>query len=251
MAKILIGNVKGPKGDKGDTGATGATGRAGTDGTAATISVGTVSTVPYGTQPAVTNSGTEHAAVFNFAIPEGAPGESTTDASNLTVDTFTSSSASFPIPAAGEAIRVIMGKLTKWMSDIWSAVNGKVNTSDVTTSLAVTESGKVLDARAGKALRDNQNLIWKQYTYNYTVAADATLTITANDFGMANPSGYAVLCARSFSSAHPNVITRTLSPQNLANGTVVIAKNVGSATASTVYTLQIIYIKESLIGRLE
>ena len=58
------GQLQGAKGDKGDP------------GTAATVSVGTVSTGAPGSNAAVTNSGTESAAVFNFTIPRGNDGAS-------------------------------------------------------------------------------------------------------------------------------------------------------------------------------
>ena len=65
MAKVLIGNFKGPKGDKGDKGDV---------GTAATIQVGTTQTVQPEENAEVTNSGTTSAAVLNFKIPRGADG---------------------------------------------------------------------------------------------------------------------------------------------------------------------------------
>ena len=64
----------GPTGPTGPTGATGATGPSGQDGTAATVKVGTVTTGNPGTQAAVTNSGSEQAAVFDFVIPQGQTG---------------------------------------------------------------------------------------------------------------------------------------------------------------------------------
>lgn len=65
MAKVLIGNFKGPKGDKGDKG---------DPGTAATIQVGTTQTVQPEENAEVTNSGTTTAAVLNFKIPRGEDG---------------------------------------------------------------------------------------------------------------------------------------------------------------------------------
>lgn len=65
MAKVLIGNFKGPKGDKGDKG---------DPGTAASIQVGTVQTVQPEENAEVTNSGTTTAAVLNFKIPRGKDG---------------------------------------------------------------------------------------------------------------------------------------------------------------------------------
>lgn len=65
MAKVLIGNFKGPKGDKGDKGDV---------GTAATIQVGTTQTVQPEENAEVTNTGTTTAAVLNFKIPRGEDG---------------------------------------------------------------------------------------------------------------------------------------------------------------------------------
>ena len=65
MAKVLIGNFKGPKGDKGDKG---------NPGTAATIQVGTTQTVQPESNAEVTNTGTTSAAVLNFKIPRGEDG---------------------------------------------------------------------------------------------------------------------------------------------------------------------------------
>ena len=74
---------QGPTGPTGPTGATGATGPAGSDGTtgatgttgsAATVAAGTVTTGEPETEAAVTNSGTENDAVFDFVIPRGATG---------------------------------------------------------------------------------------------------------------------------------------------------------------------------------
>ena len=64
LAAKAGGGKPGPQGPKGD------------DGLAATIQIGTVTTGAAGTEAAVTNSGTENAAVFNFTIPKGDPGES-------------------------------------------------------------------------------------------------------------------------------------------------------------------------------
>lgn len=67
---------QGEKGDKGDKGDTGTQGEPGKDGAAATVTVGTVTTGEPGTDAAVTNTGTENAAVLDFVIPKGDPGDS-------------------------------------------------------------------------------------------------------------------------------------------------------------------------------
>lgn len=148
MADIYIGNVKGP------TGATGATGAQGPQGDAATIEVGTVSTTAYGNTAQVINSGTSSEAVFDFVIPQGRPGEETTTMSSLTLDTVTAQSAEFPIPATGESGAVVFGKIIKFFNDIKTAVNSKINISDIVNNLTSTATNKPLSAAQGKALND-------------------------------------------------------------------------------------------------
>ena len=67
-----VGQIQGPKGERGAKGDKGDTGTAGAHGNAATIHVGTVAD---GTTAAVSNSGTEAAAVFDFVLPKGDKGD--------------------------------------------------------------------------------------------------------------------------------------------------------------------------------
>lgn len=146
MADIFIGNIKGPQGD------TGPQGNQGEKGDAATISVGSVTTTQYGQTAKVTNSGTEHDAVFDFVIPQGRPGEQTTRIDNLLLDALTEPSASFPVPAVGDNGSTLFGKISKWFSDMTALVATKFPTSNVVNNLTTTASGYALDARQGRAL---------------------------------------------------------------------------------------------------
>ncbi len=74
--------IQGETGAAGKDGANGRDGADGKDGAAATVTVGQVTTLPAGSQATVTNSGTENAAVLNFAIPQGAQGAAGTDGTN-------------------------------------------------------------------------------------------------------------------------------------------------------------------------
>lgn len=139
---------------KGDTGAQGAQGLQGDPGEAATIQVGSVTTVPYGQTANVTNSGTESAAILDFQIPQGRPGEQVTDMQNLTLGAITTSAASFPVPAVGETGKVLWGKVVKWFSDMAALVATKLDAANVVNNLTTTSSGYALDARQGKALND-------------------------------------------------------------------------------------------------
>ena len=148
MADIYIGNVKGPQGE------TGATGAQGPQGDAATIEVGTVSTTAYGNTAQVINTGTSSEAVFDFVIPQGRPGEETTQMSALTLDTVTAQSAQYPVPATGESGSVVFGKIIKFFNDIKSAIVNKINYSDCVYNLTSTSNTLPLAASQGKALND-------------------------------------------------------------------------------------------------
>lgn len=171
MADIFIGNIKGPQGD------TGPQGNQGEKGDAATIRVGSVTTTQYGQTARVTNSGTEHDAVFDFVIPQGRPGEQTTRIDNLLLDALTEPSASFPVPAVGDNGSTLFGKISKWFSDMAALVATKFPTSNVVNNLTTTASGYALDARQGKALSDLLN------TMNIASVTRYVATITTGGTG--------------------------------------------------------------------
>lgn len=153
MADIYIGNVKGPQGD------TGATGPQGAAGDAATIQVGTVSTTAYGNPAQVVNSGTEHAAVFNFTIPQGAPGATVTQLDNLALNTITTSTDQYPQIQVGDLGRVIFGKIIKFFQDLVTGLAAKVNYSDALTMEEIEASSDLTDkvsaAAASKTLKES------------------------------------------------------------------------------------------------
>lgn len=162
MADILLGNVKGPQGN------TGATGSQGPQGEAATITVGTVSTTAYGNTASVTNSGTEQDAVLDFVIPQGKPGEQTTRMGALTLDTITAQSADFPIPVVGETGSTVFGKIIKFFNSTVSALNSKLNISDVVNNLTSTSTTQPLSAAQGKALNDALSSVVNTTIQSYT-----------------------------------------------------------------------------------
>lgn len=149
---------------KGATGATGATGAKGDTGDAATIQVGSVTTVPYGQTANVVNSGTEQAAVFDFTIPQGRPGQQVTEMDNLLLNSITTSAAEFPLPAVGETGKVLWGKVVKWFSDMAALVASKFDAANVVNNLTTTSSGYALDARQGKVLSDKTNTMFMGIT---------------------------------------------------------------------------------------
>lgn len=149
VVQTLIGNVKGP------AGATGATGAQGPQGDAATIAVGSVTSAAYGTPASVTNSGTSGAAVFDFVIPQGKPGEKTTKMGELVLDTITTSTDSFPSPAVDDTGAIAFGKIRKFFADTLSALAAKIDTNKIADNLTTNDPNYVLSAAQGKALNDS------------------------------------------------------------------------------------------------
>ena len=176
MADIYIGNVKGPQGD------TGATGPQGAAGDAATIQVGTVSTTAYGNPAQVTNSGTEHAAVFNFTIPQGAPGATVTQLDNLALNTITTSTDQYPQIQVGDIGRVIFGKIIKFFQDLVTGLAAKVNYSDALTMEEIEAASDLTDkvsaAAASKTLKDALTSLVKTATYTGTTDGSGRLAST-------------------------------------------------------------------------
>jgi len=186
---------------KGATGATGAQGAKGDTGDAATIQVGSVTTVPYGQTANVVNSGTEQAAIFDFTIPQGRPGQQVTEMDTLLLNSITTSAAEFPVPAVGETGKVLWGKVVKWFSDMAALVATKLNAANVVNNLTTTASGYALDARQGKALHDE----------NFYSSGDTLVLNDATYTAMSNATG--------------NLITLFISLPKQTNGTKSVSVN--------------------------
>ena len=175
VVQTLIGNIKGPQGEQGEQGVQGV------QGDAATISVGSVTTVPYGQNASVTNSGTEQAAVLDFRIPQGRPGEQVTQLDNLVLNSITEPPTEFPVPAVGDNGSTLFGKISKWFSDMTARVSTKLNAANVVNNLTTTASGYALDARQGPVLNDaiNNHVIVLRTSESVTIGAGASVYHTA------------------------------------------------------------------------
>ena len=194
--------LQGIQGVKGDTGEKGATGATGPQGPAGTVKVGSVTSASYGTAPKVTNSGTSTAAVLDFVIPQGAPGETTADVSELTANFITESTASYPTYTTTEKMKVILGKIKKYLADLKSNAaslaskisaveTGKLNKTDVIANLTATTSGKALDATQGKALQDQIT----QLNSDFNNRIYTKETGSGNTFDIKKSNGWIFACS--------------------------------------------------------
>lgn len=250
VVRTLIGNIKGPKGNTGATGPQGNPGTNGTngaDGSAATVNVGTVTTVQYGNPATVTNSGTESAAVLDFQIPQGAPGEQVTTMGGLILNAITTSSAVRPVPVVGDTGAVAFGKIIKYLGDLFTGLGTKLNTSNVVNNFTTTESGYALDARAGKSLNDSLGKIGTILTASAQSVSVAPNTwvnavllenlpkgkyiITASaSFGSAT-DGIRILMIETFQSINNSEINSVLATgRAMLNKTRAITNNSDGAT---------------------
>lgn len=92
----------------------------------------------------------------------------------------------------------------------------------------------------------NKLVLWKNYTRAYTVAANASLNITASQFGFSVPSGYATLGAIVFSTGNANVYPQGVYCNASGSSAAMIVKNTSSASVSATATLRIAYIRGSV-----
>ena len=195
MADIYIGNVKGPQGD------TGATGPQGAAGAAATVQVGTVSTTAYGNPAQVVNSGTEHAAVLNFTIPQGAPGATVTQLDNLALNTITTSTDQYPQIQVGDLGRVIFGKIIKFFQDLVTGLAAKVNYSDALTMEEIEAASDLTDkvsaAAASKSLKESLTTLTDRISVSAASNGgtwSGTLPDTRHRILVMGHTGYSNLC---------------------------------------------------------
>lgn len=179
IVRTLLGYVKGPKGDTGETGATGAT------GAAATVEAGTVNTVAYGQPAHVTNVGTPQAAVFNFDIPEGRPGN-IGEISGYPVNAITTQAGDFPIPNVGDTIASIVGKQAKATADARDGIQSALDAAAAASASIANVLGDFADveatATASKAYEVGDYLVLNGQFYKVTaaIAQGNALTVDGN-----------------------------------------------------------------------
>ena len=78
------------------------------------------------------------------------------DIQNTKVEAFTASSASWPIPAAGETVKVILGKIVKYFTDLNNWRSTVVLIANIVNNCTSTDTNKPLSANQGKVLMDGK-----------------------------------------------------------------------------------------------
>lgn len=83
-----------------------------------------------------------------------------------------------------------------------------------------------------------------QYTYKYTVSANAQVGITANQLGYSGaPSGYKVCAIVGIGTGSSAVVLQQISPANTGSNNVAIVRNVTGSSVSATLWVTIGFIK--------
>lgn len=200
MARVLIGNIKGPQGN------------------AATVGVGTVTTGAPGTAASVTNSGTSTAATLDFQIPKGDKG----DPGDPGVNDYASSSAAGLVRVgddvavdsssgilslnstniteassvsninSGDSYRTILGKLKKFISTLLpsnfliNTVNSNAADKGLTANMGNKLAGDIATVQTSNTATRNfavgEYIVYNGIMYKVTtaIASGGTLTPGTN-----------------------------------------------------------------------
>lgn len=94
------------------------------------------------------------------------------DIANTKVSAYTASTASYPVPAAGETPKVFMGKIKKFFEDIRNAATGACFIGQIVNNCVTSNAKLPLSAAQGKELMDlytvlNSNLTVKDVTAHF------------------------------------------------------------------------------------
>lgn len=126
------------------------------------------------------------------------------DIADTKVSTFTASSASYPVPAANDTVKVGFGKVKKFFEDIRNAATGACFIGQIVNNCVTNNAKLPLSAAQGKALMDlytqlNSDLARKHITPTYKAGYSAEgnrgyLTISGKtvtlNLGVYSDAGY-------------------------------------------------------------
>lgn len=184
------------------------------------------------------------------------------DLSDTKGNTFTPSTASYPVISAGETFKVMCGKIVKFCADIVKTFTKATATAAGAKGLVpapaageqiaylrgdgtwkapvfsktTTATGLSLDAREAnpnvsgslaadvKALNDSFSNLFlsKEYSYAYTIPANSAINITASNLGVINPDGYMPLFCRNLFTGNDVVLVKDMDVSNVISDGAVL-----------------------------
>ncbi|RGY97279.1 hypothetical protein [Clostridium sp. AM58-1XD] len=107
---------------------------------------------PEGTDPVDVQDFNDNADVLDTAI--GDKVSKTGDIANTTISSFTPSTASYPIPVAGDTAKISFGKIKKFCEDIRNTATGACYIGQIVNNCVTNNAKLPLSAAQGKVLMD-------------------------------------------------------------------------------------------------
>lgn len=132
--------------------------------------------------------------------------------------------------AVNELVTDIGGNTTK-IGDL----DNLVTTAKTDTVSAINEVAT--DLRGGNLFK----LV--QYSASYTISANGSLSLTANDLDMSTPSGYTPIAVVVIGSGNSNVAIRYVNATATGTSNALGFRSVSTASLTASATLQILYVK--------
>ena len=86
------------------------------------------------------------------------------------------------------------------------------------------------------------------YTHEYSVAANTTLNVTANELGISTPSGYSPVAMYYVATGSADVVPRNINAGVTGTSVSLALRNVSSATKTGTCYLGITYIRSEAVS---
>ena len=125
---------------------------------------------------------------------------------------------------------------TAWIQETLSADNA-------TLTVTKREAGESTDTNVATIYSAGEVLKKVGYTYDYTIAANESITITGTNFGVSTPSGYSIAGATSWFTGNQYVFAYRFTPQNVGANAILSLHNTSNAAVSGTASVTILYAK--------
>lgn len=103
------------------------------------------------------------------------------------------------------------------------------------TNVTQTTVGAEISRNATKSLE----ILDKSYTFDYSIGANASLSISSSDLGISTPDGYMIGSITSFATGNGNIV-----PRNISTNPAI--RNLASTQQTGTLNIAIRYLKKSL-----
>ena len=172
--------------------------------------------------------------IVNLRGPQGnvGPAGPTGQIDENTPITF-STPSTYSAPASGNTIAVLFGKITKGLSDLFTSVAAKLDSSKVLESRNITQEGY---AMGGKTACEWMTELSSKFSLHYYE------DVTTDEYGSWNisvPSGYITIAGRPYNYQYGIFVSNFgIRAYEIANGNPQVARN------TNIGSVQILFMKQ-------